>query len=1240
MDQIKRIYIEKKPGNNIIAAKMLQDITENLGITSVTHLRALSVFDISGITDGEYGKCKAEIFLSPETDYLYEEIFPQNPSDFVFGMAYKPGQFDQKADSARQCIEAVTGKENVVVKSSSVFVLSGNLTLDEKQEITQYCINPVDSYETPLEKPAVLDPLMPDAENVKTVEGFTAKSEAEVRELRKTMGLAMTDEDFLFCHAYFKEDEGRNPTETEIKVLDTYWSDHCRHSTFLTEIESVGFQDGPYKNIIENAYNMYIAEREKLGVKKKMSLMDIAVMGMKALKAQGKLPNLDESEEINACSVKIKADVNGRDEDWLLMFKNETHNHPTEIEPLGGASTCLGGAIRDPLAGRAYVYQAMRVTGSANPTKPLSETIPGKLPQRKITTTAAAGYSSYGNQIGVTSGYVNEIYHEGYAAKRMELGAVVGAVKAENVIRKRPEEGDVVLLVGENTGRDGLGGATGSSKEQSEEAMQTCAAQVQKGNPPAERKIVRLFRNPRAAKMIKRCNDFGAGGVSVAIGELADGLLIDLDKVPVKYNGLDGTELAISESQERMAVVVSKQDEAEFMALAESENTRAVRVAEVTSNNRLVMVWKGNKIVDLSREFLNTSGVTAKAGVYVTSPEAKGYEPVADASYLLPVLADINICSQKGLAEWFDSTIGNGSVLVPYGGVNQFTPIQAMAAKIPVENGETNTVSVMGYGYDPNLSQWSPFHGAVTAVVDSIAKIAASGADTDGVYLSFQEYFESLGKNDSLWGKPFAALLGGFYAQMKLGVASVGGKDSMSGSFKDINVPPTLVSFAISTAHAADIISPEFKNAGSKIVLLETKYDENGLPDLDEFKKNLKLLNKLIKEKTVVSAYTVGLGGVAAAIAKMSFGNFYGVKLNYGNLYGKKYGSFVLEVVGGADDVLSEANITVIGETTDKFALEINGEEINISNALAVWLSPLEGVFPTNYFKETSDAAVLPKAKAAAQRQKAITKIARPTVFIPVFPGTNGEYDMKKQFEAAGAKAEIFIVKNTNAKVYAQSVLEAKKLIKSAQIIAIPGGFETGDGFDGSGNFIAAFFRNQNIAEEVAQLLENRDGLILGISHGFGALLKTGLLPKGKITNANAIAALEINEIGRHVSRFARVKVINNNSPWYSNVNAGDIFETAISTGEGRFYADQATIKTLAENGQIAAQFADFAGDISADIKYNPTGSAYAIEAVTSPDGRVLGKIGHCERMGDNLFKNIPGDKKQKIFLAGVEYFG
>ena len=1249
MKAIKRVYVEKKQGYDIASRHICDDLRSNLNIKGLARVRIINRYDVEGLSDSDFAACVNTVFAEPPVDFVYEVDFPRGANDFVFAVKYLPGQYDQRADSAAQCAQIVTESEAPLVEAARVYVCEGALTAADKLKIKQYCINPVDSAEAGLDMPETLVREMPVPADIKLFDGFIGKTADEIAAMRQSLGLAMSDADLLFCQAYFRDTEKRDPSVTEIRVIDTYWSDHCRHTTFLTSIENVRIDEGFYKEPIENAYKLYLSERAKIykDRQKDVCLMDIAVMGMKALRAKGLLADLDESEEINACSIVVPVDVDGVDEDWLIMFKNETHNHPTEIEPFGGAATCLGGAIRDPLSGRSYVYQAMRVTGSGDPRTPVADTVPGKLPQRKITQGAAAGYSSYGNQIGLATGQVTEIYDEGYVAKRLEIGAVVGAVKKENVVRERPIAGDVIILVGGRTGRDGCGGATGSSKEHDEESILTCGAEVQKGNPPTERKLQRLFRNASVSQMIKRCNDFGAGGVSVAIGELSDGLVISLDSVPKKYEGLDGTELAISESQERMAVVVAARDADAFIAASAEENLEAVKVAIVTDDRRLVMNWRGNDIVNISRDFLDTNGAKQTANAAIAMPQAR--EAVIGRSddlrgAILGNLWDLNVASQKGLAERFDSTIGADTVLMPFGGKNQLTPAEAMAAKVPVLGGQTTTATVMAFGYNPEIAKWSPFHGAMLAVVESLAKLVATGARYDSARLTFQEYFERLGTDEYRWGKPLAALLGAFQAQLALDVPSIGGKDSMSGTFKDMDVPPTLVSFAINAEKVKNIISPEFKKTGSLLVKVTTPFDGKNVPDFEQLKKNFTAIHELIAAGRVIAAHTIGFGGAAAALCKMALGNGIGAKVTLAadDLFTPQYGSFVLEVDGCEKDaaaLFAGCPYEIIGATADG-GIVINGAAVSLDEVKEAWLLPLESVFPTRLLVPVDEtnidvAPYMPTVPVVAK-----SSFAKPRVLIPVFPGSNCEYDSKACFDRAGAKTEIFVMRNLTVDMLKESIAEMTEKIKQSQILMIPGGFSAGDEPEGSGKFIAAMFRNPSVREATMELIKNRDGLMLGICNGFQALVKLGLVPYGEIRDMDEDSpTLTFNTIGRHISMIARTKIMSKLSPWFANLHLGDVHNVACSHGEGRFAASDEVLARLAANGQIATQYVDFDGRATNAIQFNPNGSMWAIEGITSPDGRILGKMGHSERIGRGLYKNVPGDKDQKLIEAGVDYF-
>ncbi len=1244
MQPVRRIYVEKKKGFDVEAKGVLADLKENLSMSALTDVRVLNRYDVSGITDEEYEKARGLIFSEPPVDNAYDEEFSYGENDLVFAIEYLPGQFDQRAASCEECISILTEKDRPSVRSARVYVLSGDITSDDLNKIKAYLINPVEAREASLSKPESLVMVSDVPEDVKVIEGFIDMSKEESDKFLSEMGFAMDSDDLAFCREYFKNTEKRDPTVTELRMIDTYWSDHCRHTTFSTRINQVTFPEGKYSDIIQDAYNEYKeAKAELYAPDRDICLMNMATIIVKQLKRRGLLKEIDESEEINACSIVVPVDVDGKDEDWLIMFKNETHNHPTEIEPFGGAATCLGGAIRDPLSGRSYVYQAMRVTGSADPRKTLKETLPGKLMQRKITKGAASGYSSYGNQIGLATGQVAEIYHDGYMAKRMEIGAVIGAAPKSNVIRECPEKGDVIVLLGGRTGRDGIGGATGSSKAHTEESVTTCGSEVQKGNPPVERKIQRLFRNSKVTTLIKRCNDFGAGGVSVAIGELADGLVINLDKVPKKYDGLDGTELAISESQERMAVVVRSDDAEKFIKYANDENLEATIVAEVTDENRLKMHWRGKTICDISRDFLNTNGATKNTNIEVVLPDEnkKPFAPtvITDVKKkCLDVLSSLNVCSQKGLCEMFDSTIGANSVLMPFGGKYQMTPTDGMACKVPVLSGNTTTATVMTFGYDPNLSSWSQFHGASYAVIESVSKAVALGADYKKIYLTFQEYFERLGNNPKRWGKPFQALLGAYRTQLELGIAAIGGKDSMSGSFNELDVPPTLTSFAVAPVKADKVISQEIKKAGSKLVLYTLKRDENDMPDFDSLRLMYEKVHSLIKNGKVLSSMTVKSNGLVECIFKMAFGNMIGVELNNNVtndlLFFAPLGSIILEV----EDDFDDSTAIVIGKTTDSDSVKLAGVEIALSEALSTWQGTLEKVFPTkagNFTEEPKTYSFTSGAPAVAK-----SKVAKPRVFIPVFPGTNCEYDTKRVFEKAGAEADVFVIKNLSASDVKYSMEEMKKRIDNSQIIMIPGGFSGGDEPDGSGKFIATAFRNPAVSDAVMNMLKNRDGLMLGICNGFQALIKLGLVPYGEIRDLDETSpTLTFNTLGRHISRNALTRIATNNSPWLMNTQVGDVHSIALSHGEGRFIASSEQIEQLAKNGQIATQYVNLDGKATYDIEWNPNGSISAIEGITSPDGRILGKMGHSERIGDFVGKNVPGNKYQYLFESGVKYF-
>jgi len=1232
-----RIYVEKKPEFAVEAKSVLSDVKTALRLNSLENIRILNRYDADRLPEEKFEYAINTVFSEPAVDVTYRDMPSLSADERVFAVEYLPGQFDQRADSCEQCIQILSQGERCRVKNARVYIVSGSISDAEFDRLKAYLINPVESREASLDTFDTLDVKYNIPTEVATLDGFIGYGEAELRSFVSDYGLAMDYDDICFCQDYFKNTEKRNPTITEIRMIDTYWSDHCRHTTFSTNIENVEI-DSPY---IQESYELYKELKKELGRENKpMTLMDLATIAVRKLKKDGLLDDLDESEEINACSVKIKVDIDGKDEDWILMFKNETHNHPTEIEPFGGAATCLGGAIRDPLSGRSYVYQAMRVTGASNPLVPVEDTIKGKLPQRKIVVGAANGYSSYGNQIGLATGHVTEIYHPGYVAKRMEIGAVVGAAPAENIRRERPVPGDVVILLGGKTGRDGCGGATGSSKSHTASSLESCGAEVQKGNPPEERKLQRLFRNKTVTSMIKRCNDFGAGGVSVAIGELTDGLVINLDSVPKKYDGLDGTEIAISESQERMAVVIAADDTDKFLAEAAKENIEATKVADVTDDNRLRMNWNGKTIVDLSRDFLNSNGAVKHTDIRVAEPVVSTVSEYSDdAEGWTQMISNLNVCSQKGLVEKFDSTIGAGTVLMPFGGVYQLTPSQAMAAKIPVLNGETSTASVMGWGYNPVISEKSPYHGAILAVIESISKVVAAGGSSKKCWLTFQEYFERTQNDPSRWGKPFAALLGALKAQLEFGCGAIGGKDSMSGTFEDIDVPPTLVSFAVSTAKSGKIVSPEFKTPGNSVVLLTPKYDENGLPDFDSVRRCFEKVEALVESGRANAVWTTAGAGVAEGIAKMCFGNKLGFrftkKLSEEQLFAPCYGSFIVEINGAA-----KGSEPVIGEVLshDEFIIDNIDYTVSCDELLSAWESKLEPVYPCIIPTENT------KPEAYRYESKTIltpsVKVAKPRVLIPVFPGTNCEYDTARAFEKAGAVTETIVIKNLSASAIEESVNEIERAIKNSQIIMIPGGFSGGDEPEGSGKFITAFFRNARTKDAVHELLKNRDGLMLGICNGFQALIKLGLVPYGEITDmTDESPTLTFNTIARHQSMMVRTRIASNKSPWLAQTSVDQIHSIAISHGEGRFVAPEALIKKLAENGQIATQYVDMNNEPTMNIRYNPNTSISAIEGITSPDGRVLGKMGHSERKGTDICKNVQGDKDQFIFESGVKYF-
>ena len=1227
---VYRVFVEKKKELANEAKSLCEDIRNLLRIASIEDVRILNRYDVENISRELFDYAVKTVFSEPQLDVVSSELDRDGAS--VFAVEYLPGQFDQRADSAAQCIQIISQGERPTVRTAKVYMLYGALTDEQLAEIKKYVINPVEARLAAMDKPETLKINYDIPTTVETLEGFNTLSREALADFIARYGLAMDLDDIAFCQEYFRSEQ-REPTITEIRMIDTYWSDHCRHTTFTTTIDKVSFED----ELVERAYREYLDTRADLNRTKPVTLMDLGTLAVKALKKAGKLNKLDESEEINACTVKINVDVDGVQEPWLLLFKNETHNHPTEIEPFGGAATCIGGAIRDPLSGRSYVYGAMRVTGAADPLKPVSETLPGKLPQRKLVTTAAAGYSSYGNQIGLATGIVDELYHPGYAAKRMEIGAVIAAAPAENVRRECPQDGDVVILLGGRTGRDGCGGATGSSKSHTLQSLETCGAEVQKGNAPEERKLQRLFRNREACRMIKRCNDFGAGGVSVAVGELADGLDIDLNAVPKKYEGLDGTELAISESQERMAVVIAAEDIQRFMALAHSENLEATVLARVTEEPRLVMHWNGRKIVDVSRAFLNSNGAEKHVDVRITKPESFEKEIPADFSQGYTALAqDLNVCSKRGLSERFDSTIGAGTVLMPFGGVHQLTPIQAMVQKISVEKKHTDDCSLMAWGYNPFITEKSPYHGAYLAVVESVSKLIATGAKFEDVYLTFQEYFERLRREPERWGKPMAALLGAFKAQMELGIGAIGGKDSMSGSFEDMDVPPTLVSFAVTTEKVGSIVPNELKKAGDKVVLIAPEYDENGLPVTASLLNVFSKVHELLASGRAVAAYTPGYGGVAEAVMKMAFGNALGFTFNDSlslkELFGYRYGAFVLEMAGGSEEG------TLIGTVTDEQRFVYGGESLSLEALLRAYEDKLESVYPCNIPSQGGKMETFSAAEFA--RTAPAVKSAKPKVLIPVFPGTNCEYDSAKAMRDAGAEPEIMVINNLSAEGIARSVDSFAGSLKSAQMIFIPGGFSGGDEPDGSGKFITAFFRNAAVREEVTKLLEQRDGLICGICNGFQALIKLGLVPYGRIMDTDgSCPTLTFNTIARHQSRIVRVRVASNKSPWLAGTQVGDIYSVPISHGEGRFIASEELIRSLAANGQIATQYVDLQGNATDDVHFNPNNSMFAVEGICSPDGRVFGKMGHAERIGSGLYKNVPGEYDMKMFTSAVKYF-
>ena len=1226
---VYRIFVEKKDGFNNEAKSLYSDITEFLGIKRLNKLRIFNRYDAENISEKIFDYAIKTVFSEPQLDNVYKELNINKA--FIFATEYLPGQFDQRAESASQCIQIISQGKKPLIKTAKVYALYGNLTNKDIEEIKKYIINPVEMREANFLKPGTLKEKYKIPKTVKMLKCFINLKDKELFDFIKSYDLAMDFDDLKFCREYFLS-EKRNPTITEIKVIDTYWSDHCRHTTFLTIIDNVEFED----ELLQKTYKEYLTIRKELKDNKAICLMDLATVLIKYFKKNGKLKKLDESEEINACSVKINIEVDGKTENWILLFKNETHNHPTEIEPFGGAATCIGGAIRDPLSGRGYVYGAMRITGAANPTVSISKTLKGKLPQRKIVTTAAEGYSSYGNQIGLATGIVDEIYHKRYLAKHMEIGAVIAAVPEKNIKRKKPIAGDIVILIGGSTGRDGCGGATGSSKSHTEESIEICGAEVQKGNAPEERKLQRLFRNPKVSKLIKKCNDFGAGGVSVAIGELSDGIDINLNAILKKYEGLDGTELAISESQERMAVVIDKKDIEKFLSFAKEENLQAVKVATIKKESKLTMFWNGKKIVDISREFLNSNG--AKKHINAKIKSIKNFDKKIPKDFVKGykfLLSDINVCSKRGLSERFDSTIGAGTVLMPFGGKFQLTPIQAMVQKISVEKKETNNCSLMSYGFNPFIMEKSPYHGAYFSVIESVCKLIATGSDFKEIYLTFQEYFEKLGKDKNRWGKPLAALLGAFKAQKELEICAIGGKDSMSGSFENINVPPTLVSFAISTAKIKNIISPEFKKSKNKVYLIKPKYDKNGLPETKSLLSIFYKINNLMKNKKILSCYTLTYGGIAEAVYKMCIGNGFGFeynsKISLKDLFKYNYGGFIIETEENIDEIY-------LGKIISEKYILYKKEKIDLKKLSLIYENKLEKIYSCNI--KIDKKPIKNFSYETKNRIVSKIKIAKPKVIIPVFPGTNCEYESAKAFEYAGAKAKIMVINNLSSDDIKKSVDNFSKELKTSQIIFIPGGFSGGDEPDGSGKFITAFFRNHIIKEETIKLLDKRGGLILGICNGFQALIKLGLVPFGKIieTDENC-PTLTFNEISRHQSKIVRTRIASNKSPWLSYINVGDIVSVPISHGEGRFIASEELIKKLSENGQIATQYVDFEGDASNDIRFNPNGSIYAIEGITSPDGRVFGKMGHSERIGKGLYKNVLGNYDIKMFKSAVEYF-
>lgn len=1246
MQSIRRLYVAKKGVFADEAKRLLTDLQENLLIKGLTDIHIYHRYDVSGLDDAAFEAAKNMIFSEPPVDAVYDEL-PAGKDDTVLAVEYLPGQYDQRADSAMQCLQMLTMKNDSLVRTAQVLVLSGSLSADDVAAIKHYCINPVEAREASLDPVSTLEMPWEKPADVPVIDGFDAMDDAALKELSAHMGLAMSFDDLKFVQTYFRDEEKRNPTVTEIRVIDTYWSDHCRHTTFMTELTDVSFENGTFTAPIQRAYESYETTRENLNRKKPQTLMDMATIAVKELKAAGKLDNLDESEEINACTIIIPVDVDGVEEEWLLLFKNETHNHPTEIEPFGGAATCLGGCIRDPLSGRSYVYQAMRVTGAGDPRQSVKDTLVGKLPQRKLTTGAAKGYSSYGNQIGLATGEVKEYYNPGFIAKRMEIGAVLGAAPRNNVVREEPLPGDIIILLGGKTGRDGCGGATGSSKKHTVESLETCGAEVQKGNALTERKIQRLFRRHEVTVLIKRCNDFGAGGVSVAIGELTDGLDINLDKVPKKYEGLDGTELAISESQERMAVVVAPEHVDEFMKYAAEENLEATIVAVATDTKRLVMHWRDQNVVNITRAFLDTNGVTQHRKAVVVAPEDKDFFKVPEvkdvAKTWLDTMGTLNIASEQGLAERFDSTIGARTVLMPFGGKYQKTPVEGMVAKIPVEHGNTTTASIFTHGYDPDLAIWSPFHGALYAVIQSIAKLVALGGDRKKVYLTMQEFFQSLGTNEKAWGQPVSALLGAFVAQQVMEVAAIGGKDSMSGTFENLTVPPTLVSFAIAPEHTNHIISPEFKAADDAVLLFDLPRDAEEMPDFDTFKAHCDFLHQAVLDGKIKAMHAVGQGGIAADVAQMAFGNGIGFAVDASfatqELFNLRYGSILVETdAATAAEWVKRAHVSLVGKTTAAADVTVDGVTISLKDLQDAWEKPLSHVFPIKSESGTGDAELPLFTTYGPRRSEAF---GTPRVFIPVCPGTNCEYDSAAAFERAGATTDVMVLRNNTPQDLAESIDEMAKRIAKAQIIMFPGGFSAGDEPEGSGKFIATLFRNPVLSEALENLLYQRDGLALGICNGFQALIKLGLLPYGHVQPLKADSpTLTYNTIGRHLSRMVETKVVSVMSPWFSSCKAGDVHTVAISHGEGRFVATPEQIRELAAKGQIATQYVDLSGKAIYDSEYNPNQSVLAVEGITSPDGRVLGKMAHTERFSaEDVFQNIAGNKLQPIFKSGVEYF-